>query len=159
TRALLEAMGHEVVDTVPVLGAGTLGHVETLWFAAARLHSVRASRAHQLRPLTSWMRGMARLAGGAEVLLADSEGQKGLRTAMLRQGAAVDVVLSPTLAQSPPPIGWFTDEVSPRETLDRMRAFSPFTTEASLTGRPSMSLPLYWTSGGLPIGMMLTGRW
>jgi amidase len=49
--------------------------------------------------------------------------------------------------------------VSPRETFDRMQAFSPFTAEANLTGRPSVSLPLYWTSGGLPIGMMLTGRW
>jgi amidase len=40
-----------------------------------------------------------------------------------------------------------------------MRAFSPYVTEANLTGRPSITLPLYWTSAGLPIGMMLTGHW
>jgi amidase len=158
TKALLEELGHHVVDVAPALGPDSAAHVDALWFAAAHLHSVRSSRAHQLRPLTSWLRGMGRRAGSA-LLQAHDELLRGMRTALPRQEAAVDVVLTPTLAQAPPPIGWFTDEVAPPETFERMRAFSPYVTEANLTGRPSITLPLYWTSAGLPIGMMLTGHW
>jgi amidase len=156
---LLESLGHELVDTTPVFGPESAHHLDVLWFTTARLHTVRSSRAHQLRPLTAWMRGMGRRVAGAEVLRAHAELEKTMRGAMLRQEAAVDVVLTPTLAQVPPPVGWFTDEVGPAETFERMKAFAPFTAEANLTGRPSVTLPLHWSGDGLPIGVMLTGRW
>jgi amidase len=34
----------------------------------------------------------------------------------------------------------------------------PFLTLGNITGNPSMSVPLYWNSGGLPIGSLFTGR-
>jgi len=156
---LLESLGHELVDTTPVLGPESDRYLDVLWFTTARLYSVRSSRAHQLRPLTAWLRGMGRRVAGAEVIKAHAELEKRMRGAMLRQEAAVDVVLTPTLAQAPPPIGWFTDEVGPAETFERMKAFSPFAAEANLTGRPSVTLPLHWSAEGLPLGLMLTGRW
>jgi len=156
---LLESLGHELVDTTPVLGPESDRYLDVLWFTTARLYSVRSARAHQLRPLTSWLRGMGRKVAGPEVIKAHAELEKQMRGAMLRQEAAVDVVLTPTLAQAPPPIGWFTDEVSPAETFERMKAFSPFAAEANLTGRPSVTLPLHWSAEGLPLGLMLTGRW
>jgi amidase len=36
--------------------------------------------------------------------------------------------------------------------------FIPFTPIANITGEPSMSLPLHWSDGGLPVGMMFTAK-
>jgi amidase len=38
----------------------------------------------------------------------------------------------------------------------RVFTFMPFTPVANVTGQPSMSVPLYWDSSGLPIGTMFT---
>lgn len=43
---------------------------------------------------------------------------------------------------------------------ERMRvnlAWVPYTQLANLTGRPAMSVPLYWTPNGLPLGVHFTG--
>ncbi|RZL02819.1 MAG: amidase [Rubrivivax sp.] len=36
-------------------------------------------------------------------------------------------------------------------------AWTPYTLVANLTGRPAMSVPLYWTPQGLPLGMQFVG--
>jgi amidase len=41
---------------------------------------------------------------------------------------------------------------------DRIWAFMPFTMLVNTAGLPSMSIPLYWNAGGVPIGTMLTTR-
>ncbi|MFO1080053.1 MAG: amidase [Reyranellaceae bacterium] len=68
-----------------------------------------------------------------------------------------DVLVSPTLAKPPVPLGPqhtdTADLVAYRETL---LAFSPFTGAFNMSGQPSMSVPLHWTASGLPVGTMVT---
>jgi amidase len=37
--------------------------------------------------------------------------------------------------------------------------FLPFTTLANVTGRPAMSLPLFWNADDLPIGVHVVGQY
>lgn len=71
-----------------------------------------------------------------------------------------DVILAPTLAAPPLPLGRInlTPDCDFQQWGQRAAVFSPFTQMANMTGQPSMSVPLAQSSGGLPIGVMFTGR-
>jgi amidase len=66
-----------------------------------------------------------------------------------------DVWLSPTLAQPPVPLGVIcSTEEDPwlgNKAAGEMVAF-PLVV-ANITGNPAMSVPLYWSPDGLPIGV------
>jgi amidase len=68
-------------------------------------------------------------------------------------GAGFDVLVTPTIAQPPPPIGWMGDpsDVPGR----RVRMLLQYTAQFNVTGQPAISLPLHWTSDGLPVGVQL----
>ena len=68
-----------------------------------------------------------------------------------------DVILSPTLGQVPVPLGTQRTDNPDIEAYGRALAqFSPFTQMFNVTGQPSMSVPLSWTGGGLPVGVMVS---
>lgn len=66
-----------------------------------------------------------------------------------------DVVLSPVLAHSPPPIGYLGPEVDPRTHLIRLLRYVSVTPLANIAGAPAISLPLERDESGLPIGIHL----
>jgi amidase len=68
-----------------------------------------------------------------------------------------DAILTPTLASPPVPVGYF-DEVDPAENFERQKRFTPWTALYNSSGQPAVSVPLHWTPGGLPVGVMLAGR-
>ena len=72
-----------------------------------------------------------------------------------------DVILTPTLTREPPRIGEldaFDERLSLAEMMEHFHSYSPFTALFNATGQPAMSVPLYWTAGGLPIGAHFAGR-
>lgn len=71
-----------------------------------------------------------------------------------------DVWLTPTLAQTPRPIGWFdTASGDVAAWMARMVAYLPFTYPFNVTGQPAASVPLYWTHDQIPIGCQIAGRY
>jgi amidase len=72
----------------------------------------------------------------------------------------VDVLVTPTLALPPVPIGWTFEDVDgdPYAAFARQILFTPFTPVVNVTGQPAMSLPLHRTTDGLPVGVQLVGR-
>jgi len=72
----------------------------------------------------------------------------------------VDVVVTPTLAMLPVPIGW-TWEDTDGEALAafaRQTSFTPFTPLLNVTGQPATSVPLHTSAEGLPVGVQFIGR-
>ncbi|MBS0476549.1 MAG: amidase [Proteobacteria bacterium] len=72
-----------------------------------------------------------------------------------------DVILSPTVTTPPPPLGRVGLDTG-RSMADwgaEVGAFAAFTGIFNGTGQPSMSLPLAMSADGLPIGIMVTGRY
>jgi amidase len=155
--ALLEKLGHDVVDIDPPFGPETVPEFEVVWSVSAAHAPIDPAREHQLRPLTRWLRERGRATSAPRFTKAMATLQLGTRRAVAAT-AHCDVVLTPTLAQPPAPLGWFTDAGDPRAEFDRMVAWTPFTGAYNTTGQPAASLPLHWSPDGLPIGVMLVGR-
>ena len=63
-----------------------------------------------------------------------------------------DLLLTPTLGAPPPRLGWFTED-GPATERQRVRAYAPYTAPFNMTGQPAMSVPLHWTTDGLPVGV------
>jgi amidase len=59
---------------------------------------------------------------------------------------------------TPRPVGWFDADGDGAEDFERNKRYAAFTALFNVTGQPAVSLPLYWTPGGLPVGTMLVGR-
>jgi amidase len=153
--ALLASLGHEVIDMDPPFGPDVVPAFETLWYTMATLAPVDPDRAGLLLPLTRYLRDRGTEVRAPEVILAQAYLQFVVRGAWKILND-YDVVLTPTLAQPPAPVGWF-DEVTPAENFERQKQFTPFTAMYNVTGQPAVNLPLYWTGDGLPIGVMLAG--
>ena len=153
--ALLASLGHEVIDMQPPFIPEAVPAFETLWYAMATLTPVDPAREDRLLPLTRYLRDRGKEVRAPDLIFAQAYLQFVVRGAW-RILNDYDVVLTPTLAQPPRPVGYF-DEVTPAENFERQKRFTPFAAMYNVTGQPAVNLPLYWSGGGLPIGVMLAG--
>jgi amidase len=156
--ALLAGLGHEVEDVAAPVPAEAVAGFETVWAVTAAMAPVPPEREDLLRPLTRYWRDRGRAVSGPEFAHAI-----GTLNLLARRGitatAHLDAVLTPTVALLPRPIGWFVGEDDdPHADFQRQKAFTPYTALYNTTGQPAISLPLYVSAEGLPIGMMLVGR-
>jgi amidase len=70
-----------------------------------------------------------------------------------------DMWLTPTLGTAPPRLGHLFADADAEVFFERLMAFIPFTPICNCTGHPGISLPLSWSSDGLPVGVHLAGRY
>ena len=154
---LLEELGHVVEDFTPAFPEAMVGTFETIWSVLALLTPVDPAREDELQPLTRYLRERGARVSGIELANAVSFARIIARGA-IASASAYDVLLSPTLAMPPVPVGHFTDGDDPVQNFERQKAFTPFTALFNVTGQPAISVPLHWTSAGLPIGIQLIGR-
>ena len=68
------------------------------------------------------------------------------------------MVLSPVLGSAAPLLG----EVGPSAPFEilvaRLKEYVGYTPIHNIAGAPSMSVPLYWSEAGLPVGSMFSAR-
>ncbi|MEU3455718.1 amidase [Micromonospora sp. NPDC006766] len=153
---LLTAAGHEVVDVPAPLGPEAWPLFETIWYVLA-LSPVPPEREGELLPLTRFLRARATSVGAGQLMAALGELQAQVRRGVSRT-AGCDLLLCPTLAAPQASVGAFA-ALEPAEDFDRQRRFSPYCAIFNVTGDPSVSLPVGRTADGLPVGVLLTGRY
>ncbi|MDA3021706.1 MAG: amidase [Actinomycetota bacterium] len=154
---LLTELGH-VVEDVPVpFTADLAATFETIWSSLALLAPVPLEREPELMPLSQWLRARGREVTGAELAGAAWALRNASRLAIKAHGA-YDVILTPALAQTPRLVGQLRNDDDPAADFEAQKRFTPFTAPYNMTGQPAISVPLYWTERGLPIGVQLVGR-
>jgi amidase len=67
-----------------------------------------------------------------------------------------DAVLTPTLADETPQIGYLDPTADYQQVIDRLENWVAYTPLHNVTGEPAISLPLAESANGLPVGMMLS---
>jgi amidase len=167
TVALLRSLGHQVTRASPgYSGAELFDNLNVLLSVALaeEIPAIAAEMNREIGPDTveSCHRELAER--GREVsalgLSRILKYKTDLGRVMGRFFTDYDVLLTPTLAEPPIPLGVLnTDSDDLDHYLERMWRYSPFAPLANVCGIPSMSVPLCWTSSGLPVGMMFTGRY
>jgi amidase len=163
--ALLESLGHEVVEADPPWRQPQLDELFTALFAPLVMLQVAQGRMiagrdpgeGDMEPL-SW--ALWNLVGGMSALdahLAQAQLEIFAR-ALLGWMDRYDVIVAPALAEAPvllDDVHWQTDD--PMGLFARSAAFTPFTAVANVTGQPAISVPLY-EHEGLPVAAQLFGR-
>jgi amidase len=166
TAALLESLRHHVEPSAPealfdadfgrnfvtVIAADT-----ALFFRDIERLLGRAVDDDEVEPRNARYRA----AGGeidAPTYLAARAGIGVWARQMAAWWSSYDVLLTPTLGAPPPRLGWFTEEGPDREG-PRIGSFSPYTAPFNMTGQPAISLPLHWTTDGLPVGTQLVAAY
>jgi amidase len=167
TVDLLKGLGHELVPRGLGIDYRTLyraqGCVSAANFAAGMGRLIAAKgrepEANELEPLTWAAMKSGRKLTGDQVMWG-WQTLRLLNRQILSTFEEFDLYLSPVMGTPPPEIG-YVDPVNlePKEVNKRQGIVFPFTPPFNFTGQPSMSLPLWQSAGGLPIGMMFTGRY
>jgi amidase len=152
---LLTELGHDVEERAPDWGSdGMMDDFRKVWQTAPTAYPVRDPSV--LSPLNqAYLSGALETTSGAYVAAVSRLQLRARQTVAL--WADYDLLLTPTLALPPVPLGWDTEPDDPWEQFDRAARFTPFTAAFNVTGQPAVSLPLHWTEDGLPTGVQLVG--
>jgi amidase len=161
---LMETLGHRVEEAQPLGDWDELSRA--MWVLVASNVSVSLKRrASEVgRPLSA--DDVDRVTWSAVEFASslDVEAYPAALASLHRQGRRMaafhrvyDLVLSPTLAKPPVPLGVLRTDNGDLEAYRReLVAFMPFTQLFNMTGQPSMTVPLCWSAANIPIGVMLS---
>ncbi|WP_407319343.1 amidase [Isoptericola halotolerans] len=155
--AALTGLGHDVVDhawdPAPEYGDA----FRSLWMGGASAVPIDDEAAlDELEPLTRWLIGRGREVPARALV----EALRALSTFERRLIAGLgdlDAVVTPALAMTPRPVGWF-DAEDPDRNFAQQCQYTPFTSWLNVAGLPALTVPTHWTDDGLPVGIQLIGR-
>lgn len=152
----LDALGHGVDDLAfePEPGYGPA--FRAVWQAGASALPLDDAKLALVEPLTRWLVESGRRLSARELTEALAF-LAGFERRFLARAATVDVVLTPAMALTPRPLGWYDAEDGERNFAQQV-LYTPFTSMVNVSGLPAIALPVHVTAEGLPMGVQLIGR-
>jgi amidase len=163
--ALCAELGHTVEEAPPPVDASVLQPFLTVWGGGAAfaidafaLVTGRLPHEQDFEPLTWALYEMGKRTTAPEYQIAVAMLQIFSRE-VGRFHETYDCRLSTTLGA--PPIANGVIDVNARDAekaFEPILAYCPFTPLENASGQPAISLPLHWTRDGLPVGIMISGR-
>lgn len=159
----LAGLGHEVEETVLAEAPEYAPAFRTLWMGGASAVPIDGPETlGRLEPLTQWLIRSGRevparqLAEAVRTLTA-------FERSLVGQISAYDAVVTPALALTPRPVGWY-DAEDPERNFEQQCQYTPFTSMLNVAGLPAITVPTHWTEptaeapAGLPMGIQIIGR-
>ncbi|MCB8968658.1 MAG: amidase [Ardenticatenaceae bacterium] len=187
TAQLLQELGHIVEEATPALHGEQLRQAYTTVIAAQARADIEFSMqingrspSHRDYEPSTWVMGLlGQTVTAVEYVTAVRYLQQSARS-IGQFFTHYDVLLTPTLAMPPFPIGqlqprpiekllmglvnrlnagWLLAATGATEpAAKRIFDFIPYPPLCNITGQPAMSVPLHWNAAGLPIGLHFMGR-
>lgn len=166
TVATLEALGHEVFEQGLGIDYRLLYRSQSL-VSASNFSATIQRWIDQLgrQPNESELGALAQRGWEAGLKITGQQALWGwqqlrlINRQILNRFETFDVFLTPTMSTTSPRLDWLDPITVPVKEFDRRQAETYGTTPPfNFTGQPSLSLPLWQSAEGLPMGMMFTGR-
>jgi amidase len=164
---LCEQLGHQVAWAAPRFDFEAALRVLTNFFAfglagldGAAAESGAAAKSALLEPVTFANWELCRRLTAAHID-ADLSSANSLRRGVGAFFADYDVLMTPALANPPPPHGLYSQSRTDLDPLNFMRQCQhtdQFLPIFNITGQPALSIPMGISTLGLPIGLQLVGR-
>ncbi|GAB3570871.1 amidase [Arthrobacter alkaliphilus] len=171
---LLTDAGHSVFDAGIRYDNRYPEAFTTAWTAGVGSARIPAQREALLTPLTRTFRRRAQQRSAAKVNEAVAFLRQFTHDSIV-QYAQWDLVLTPSLAQTPRPVGWFTGAATggehwpapdwpgdADEDYRKQCEFAPWSSMVNVCGLPAITVPVHWTGPrpgtGLPMGIQLIGK-
>jgi amidase len=165
TARQLEALGHQVEEAHPPAldeTDGVRGFVTVVMVSTARALDAWSAKIgvpigkDDVEPLTWAIAGLGRAVTSVQYLAAVEGNHAYIRRVADWWQRGFDLLLTPTCAASPPPLGHFAGTAeNPLAGYANAMPFGVFTSVFNLSGQPAISLPVHQSEGGLPVGVQL----
>lgn len=155
-KAELAAIGHGLDELTLEPSDSYAEAFRTVWQVGAATIPLDDAKLELVEPLTRWLIERGRAVSG-EALATALEALVGFERSLIRQFGAFDAVMTPALAMTQRPIGWY-DATDGERNFAQQVEYTPYTSMANVSGLPAITLPVHVTTDGLPMGVQVIGR-